>query len=72
MQFTEWVTELNELELVWLSVAVSKHSHHFEQINFDVTQRMPYLQLGSVNATIHPECVEHFFSSAAPASSGLG
>jgi hypothetical protein len=63
---------LNELELVWLSVAVAKQSHHFEQINFDVTQRMSYLQFGPINTTMHPECVEHFFSSAAPASNELG
>jgi hypothetical protein len=66
------VTELNELELVWVSLAISKHSKYFDEINFAVTQRMTHLQLPPTNSAMNRECLEHFYPTANAASSEIG
>jgi hypothetical protein len=71
-EFDHPVTELNELQLVWLSVPVSKQSLYFDEINSAVTHRMGHLQLPPTNTTIKRECLEHFYPTVAVASSELG
>jgi hypothetical protein len=66
------VTELNELELVWLSVPISKQYKYFDEINFAVTQRMTHLQLPPTNTTMNRECLEHFYPTEMAARNELG
>jgi hypothetical protein len=66
------VTELNGLQLNWLSVPVSKQSKHFDELNIAVTQRMTRLQLPPTNSTMNQECLEHFYPTGEAASNKIG
>jgi hypothetical protein len=66
------VTYLDELQFAWLSLAISKKSQYFDDINFAVTQRMTRLQLPPTHTTMNRECLEHFYPTAEAASNKLG